>query len=189
MRNHPPRLRRRPFPVPQKSHVYLSQSQPSPIPPEATMLLTCGNDFLVFLSVKVEPYEMAIFCVKKSLNIWNFIFQPSNFTTCVWISRHYSLIEPGFKYYLSVILVYLLCAVSVSLTVAVWYPAVQRLDRSHCCEHTLLHGSVTFYYPFHCCWIYKLFPFLTTANNVAVKILVHVLMYVTKISSRTGSAI
>lgn len=35
---------------------------------------------------------------------------------------------------------------------------------------------------------YGLFPVWTTANNIAVKILEHVLMHVTKISSRTGSA-
>ena len=33
---------------------------------------------------------------------------------------------------------------------------------------------------------YELFPVLTTVNNVAVKILVHVLMHVAKNSSRTS---
>ena len=41
-----------------------------------------------------------------------------------------------------------------------------------------------------CCYMtlldYELFPVLTTVNNVAVKILVHVLMHVAKNSSRTS---
>lgn len=47
--------------------------------------------------------------------------------------------------------------------------------------------TTTFYVSVPLLLDYGLFPVLTTASSVAVKILVHVSMLVAKISSRTGS--
>lgn len=51
-----------------------------------------------------------------------------------------------------------------------------------------LHDATTFYLSFPLLLDYGLFPVSTTAANVAMKIFVHVLMPVAKVSSGMGSA-
>ena len=54
--------------------------------------------------------------------------------------------------------------------------------------YMLLYDSTMFYVSSPLLLDYELFPVLTTVNNVAVKILVHVMMHVAKNSSRTRPA-
>lgn len=96
--------------------------------------------------------------------------------------------EPGFEYYLNAVLLYVLCAVLLSLTVVVWYATVVlQFVSSHCrmcCYMTLLFSvSISLLLD------YGLLPILTAVNNVAVKILVGVLMRVAKNSSRTSKEV
>lgn len=126
--------------------------------------------------------------VKKNLNICTFIFQHNNFTTYGSLN---SIVEPDFEYYFSVILLCLSCAM-LSFT---HYGVVVFSHVVASCQFLLLvagcmpfYDSMTFYLSFPPLLDYGLFPVSITATNVAMKIFVHVLMPVAKVSSGTGSA-
>lgn len=129
--------------------------------------------FLFFFIIRLDHIKSPLFVGKKPLNVCHFIFQPSNFTTSACVFKQYSLVEPTFEYYLSVILLYVFSAMLLSITVTLWCSTMlSKAVSSHCYRDptvrcTALYLSILL-------WRDYRFPVLTIENKVAMKIFVHV---------------